>query len=60
MKLCRIMKYVFLGGEDLRQDQRIETMFGSFNDLITNDAYLRCKPDCKILTYQVSKLLIRL
>jgi len=48
--------YLVKCGEDLRQDQRIETMFGSFNDVITNDAYLRCKPDCKILTYQVIPL----
>lgn len=46
-------QFLIKGGEDLRQDQRIEQLFVAINDFLRDD------PDCRrknysILTYQVT------
>ena len=47
-------EYMFLvkGGEDLRQDQRIEQLFAIMNDIFTQDAACRQR-HLELRTYQV-------
>ena len=54
------LEYMYLvkGGEDLRQDQRVEELFGIMNDVFLQDATCR-RRKFSVRTYQVIPMTTR-